>query len=306
MKKKTKKILIGLLVLLFLIWLIKLGITDGLKYQKDTTYEHKLGKNINTIILKNKDTQLIFTKNAQNKWYNQQNKLPVASQKIDSLFKTIKAFSKKKLVSSNPTKQTIYAVSSANTTISLQANKQTKLSFIIGKQGPTRNSNYLRFSQKNKVYLIEQPLEFIFNLDEKKWKDLSLLKINNPNVVKNLSLQVGKQKLDLIRQENNWVLAPEKTTTKNASELNPLFEMFWFLNASDIMLASSVLPQETKLKKPSIKITFGLKDAKKVDLIIGPEIKSEHYVAISTRKNFVYKITKPTYDYIYKTCKTLF
>ncbi len=130
---------------------------------------YKLSKNVSQIIMSENNKSLILKKDPSHNWLL--DGMPANEKKIKSLLSAIETLGNKKLISKNKSKHELYQVTTANKRLVLKDNKKTLLSLLIGNQGPTWNSTYIRFRSSKNVYLINQPLTTLITSDKNQWKE---------------------------------------------------------------------------------------------------------------------------------------
>ncbi len=196
---------------------------------------YKLSKNVSQIIMSENNKSLILKKDPSHNWLL--DGIPANEKKIKSLLSAIETLGNKKLISKNKSKHELYQVTTANKRLVLKDNKKTLLSLLIGNQGPTWNSTYIRFRSSKNVYLINQPLTTLITSDKNQWKELRI----NPFLSKNItqfSITLNNHQTTFELKNNIWINT--KTAKKQAmNSVRSILDQLADLSGPSIKLASS-------------------------------------------------------------------
>ena len=196
---------------------------------------YKLSKNVSQIIMSENNKSLILKKDPSHNWLL--DGMPANEKKIKSLLSAIETLGNKKLISKNKSKHELYQVTTANKRLVLKDNKKTLLSLLIGNQGPTWNSTYIRFRSSKNVYLINQPLTTLITSDKNQWKKLRI----NPFLSKNItqfSITLNNHQTTFELKNNIWINT--KTAKKQAmNSVRSILDQLADLSGPSIKLASS-------------------------------------------------------------------
>ncbi|MAQ64038.1 MAG: hypothetical protein CMP21_00300 [Rickettsiales bacterium] len=196
---------------------------------------YKLSKNVSQIIMSENNKSLILKKDPSHNWLL--DGMPANEKKIKSLLSAIETLGNKKLISKNKSKHELYQVTTANKRLVLKDNKKTLLSLLIGNQGPTWNSTYIRFRSSKNVYLINQPLTTLITSDKNQWKELRI----NPFLSKNItqfSITLNNHQTTFELKNNIWINT--KTAKKQAmNSVRSILDQLADLSGPSIKLASS-------------------------------------------------------------------
>ncbi|MBD3316280.1 MAG: DUF4340 domain-containing protein, partial [Chitinivibrionales bacterium] len=143
---------------------------------------------------------------------------PADSAAVATALEKMSNLSKDDLVSTNPEKQELFEVDSANGVLVKVWDAQDKPlgSFRIGKSGPDWSSNYVRKIGSDKVYTVGGSIKYSFFSDEQRWRDKTVQKFDKNNA-KSITLVKGTATTIKMEKEKDstgadiWKLvSPEK------------------------------------------------------------------------------------------------
>ena len=230
--KQKQKIIAIILLCCTSIWLSTKALQKLGTAKLNKSYQ--LSKKVSKIIITQNKESFTLIKNKNNNWLIEG--ITANNEKIKTVLKAIETLGNKKLISKNKNKHAIYHVTTANKTITLKQQNKRLLSLVIGKQGPTWNSTYIRFRSKNNVYLINQPLASIITNEKNTWQELKI----NPFLtqdIKTISITINNQITSFELINNNWINKKENSLI-SMSSINKLLTALTTLTASEVTLKS--------------------------------------------------------------------
>jgi hypothetical protein len=124
------------------------------------------------------------------------------------------------LVSSNPTKQTLYQVdATTGTNVKFSDRKGKTVSLIVGKMGPSYSETYIRTPGSNDVYLAEGFNSWSINKEVREWRDKTILKTEK-DAIKQLAFEYAKDKFSLVKLDSiNWSVNGDSANNSTVSNL---------------------------------------------------------------------------------------
>ena len=137
---------------------------------------------------------------------------------VNSLIGQAKNLRVKATVSSNPEKQSLFQVDSTGTIVKVYEKGSEKVSFIVGKMGPTFSETYMRLSNSNDVHLIEGSLSYTFSRPVKDWRDRTIANVPHESIT-NIVYQYGDTTFALSHKDTLWMIGKDGA---KESEVNSL------------------------------------------------------------------------------------
>lgn len=179
----------------------------------------------------NSDTILNLT---DNKWLvTSQDSLPADQTIITNVLTVLSQARFKELVSANPAKQREYLVDDMGTRVKIYSGENALFDFYAGKNGPFVGTAYFRRAESDRVYLISENFNQLFNGTD--WLDKKIVEINKNTIAKiNWEYSYGHFSLEKIN--NEWqILGRPAKEEKIESLLDTLSslsaqEVSWFNN----------------------------------------------------------------------------
>lgn len=210
---------------------------------------------------------------------------------VDDLISKVKDLSLDTVISTNPEKHDKFQVDKKEgSQMNLYNNDGKKVvSFIIGKMGTDYLHSYLRFPDKDEVYLSKGISKYFIDRDIKEWRDKTILSLNKDdlkeiNLIYPTSVS-GKHKrkqeeeiVKLLRKEDKWLLGDKEVDSRIWDMfLNSLIRF----NMDDLVDKPEEAKNEAKLglKSPSFQIIVKLKNNQEEKIFVGNENdKKQYYV----------------------------
>lgn len=122
-------------------------------------------------------------------------------------------------VSSNPAKQTIYAVDSTSTLVKIFANNNQLAAIRIGKPSSSWTETYARKEGSNEVYSVEGVLSATFVKNANDWRDKTIFKTEQGTIT-NVMFQFGDTTFTLSRKDTlRWTVDGDSANSANVSGL---------------------------------------------------------------------------------------
>jgi len=140
-----------------------------------------------------------------------------------------------------------------------------------------------RIAGKDGVYAVKGYSSYTFNKDSKSWRDKTILKFEENDVVKvTLSNDNGTFSFD--KSGDAWTAkfakgkngAPADLDKFDKSKLDSLIRAYRDLNAADF--GDGKTPSDTGLDKPTATLTFGMKDGGKTVVTFGGTSESNRWI----------------------------
>lgn len=100
------------------------------------------------------------------------------------------------LVSTNPAKQSVYAVDSASTLVRVFANNNPVAAFRVGKSAGTWTETYARKEGADEVYSVTGTLKQVFVRQPGEWRNKTIFKIDQPAITEITFRYPGKRGSD--------------------------------------------------------------------------------------------------------------
>jgi hypothetical protein len=158
------------------------------------------------------------------------------------------------LVSSNPTKQTLYQVdATTGTNVKFSDRKGKTVSLIVGKMGPSYSETYIRTPGSNDVYLAEGFNSWSINKEVRDWRDKTIFKTEK-DAIRQLTFEYAKDKFSLTKLDSiNWSVNGDSA---NNSTVGTLFSTLSNLRTEDFVDTTvSLPPAQLKLQLMSNETT---------------------------------------------------
>lgn len=171
-----------------------------------------------------------------------------------SLLSSANKFKIMSLVSSNPTKQTLYQVdTSTGTNVKFSDRKGKTVSLIVGKMGPAYSETYIRTPGSNDVYLAEGFNSWSINKEVRDWRDKTIFK-SEKDVIKQLAFEYAKEKFSITKLDSiNWSVNGDSANNSTVSNLLSTLSNLRTEDFVDSMI--SLPPAQLKLQVMSNEIT---------------------------------------------------
>ncbi|MFW0862109.1 MAG: DUF4340 domain-containing protein [Candidatus Komeilibacteria bacterium] len=187
-----------------------------------------LDKKVDSIEITNsEETNILLLQSGQ--WvlgnYNNQ---PVKQENVIDIFSTLNTLEIGNIVSSNPDKQSVYQVDDSGIKVVMKNGDKVVEEFVVGKNGPSWPSSYIRFSGNNDVYLVRQMLPQIFGLKE--WRELTIAQINS-GLIKGLKWSNG---LEVVKEDTGWKVVNPEEFVVDETKLKSVLDNLSNLEAIDI------------------------------------------------------------------------
>jgi hypothetical protein len=121
------------------------------------------------------------------------------------------------LVSTNPAKQSIYAVDSTAALVQMFANNNLVAQFRVGKPTTSWTESYVRREGSDEVYSVEGLLNTTFVKSVNDWRDKSIFKTDQ-NAISEVKFQFGDTSFVLTKKDSvNWVIGKDSTINTNVT-----------------------------------------------------------------------------------------
>ena len=120
-------------------------------------------------------------------------------------------------ISTNPSKQSVYAVDSTATLVLVFANNNQVAAFRVGKPSSSWTETYARKEGSNEVYSVQGVLSSTFLKGANDWRDKTILKIDQSKL-SNIKFQFGDTTFALAKKDStNWVIGSDSTINSNVT-----------------------------------------------------------------------------------------
>lgn len=249
---KVNIILGALLIILILVVVLVMLFVNLNRLDKSF---YGLDKKVNSIEITNGgETNILVLQSGQWVVGNHNNQLAKPGT-VEDMLATLSSLEINNIVSSNPDKQSVYQVDDSGIKVVMKNGDKIVEEFIVGKNGPSWPSSYIRFSEDNDVYFVRQTLSQIFGLRE--WRNMTIVQLDSSSI-KGLKWSNG---LEIIKEDNEWkVVSPEefvieeaklKTVLDNLSNLQALDIadiMAWDLNDQEADFILEVVTKDVNYK----------------------------------------------------------
>lgn len=132
------------------------------------------------------------------------------------------------VVSSNPDKQSVYEVDDSGIKVVMKSGDKVLEDFIIGKNGPSWPSSYIRWQNENDVYLVRQTLPQLFGWAD--WRNMTIVQLS-PDTITELSWSNG---LHIIKQDDAWQVVEPKELSIEETKIKTVLDNLANLEGTDI------------------------------------------------------------------------
>jgi Domain of unknown function (DUF4340) len=132
------------------------------------------------------------------------------------------------VISNNPEKQSVYQVDDSGTHVVMKSGDRIITSFVVGKNGPSWPSSYLRIEDSNDVYLVREMLSQIFGWSD--WRNKTIMQLNS-DLIQGLKWSNG---LEIIQEEGEWKSILPKELVVEETKIQTVFDNLSNLEAIDI------------------------------------------------------------------------
>src|SRR3990167_7346937 len=186
---------------------------------------------INHITINFDQSETILVKR-EDIWYVEADNFKAEEGLLNTLFDTLASTSIASLASENSNKAADFAVDEEQgTKVVLAAGDQEKMNFIVGKNGPDYSSSYLKFSDRDSIYLVDQDLTTVFQV--KDFRELRLSSVSSTDIQK-ITLIHPDNSFSLVREEDRWLWEQSRETTLDQDEVRNLVNRAANLRADSI------------------------------------------------------------------------
>ena len=276
--KPKQKIIALILLSCTLIWLSSKAIKKLGTHTLNKQY--KITQNISHINISENNKSITLSKKNDTTWEIE--KTRIDANKINTLLSSIESLGSKKLISKNQKKHPLYNVTTANKTMLLMNKNQTLLSIIIGKQGPTWDSTYIRLLPENNVYLINKPLATLVSNEKIKWNDLRVHPFSE-KTIKKLALTLNNNTVSFEKHNDQWKINTSDKTLSIPS-MNTLLTPLSHLVSTDISLVTS------NTFEPFITLDLTTINDKTINYALTPLSQESMGIITSEQPNYIFKI----------------
>ena len=276
--KAKQKIIALILLSCTLIWLSSKAIKKLGTHTLNKQY--KITQSISHINISENNKSITLTKKNDTTWEIE--KTRIDANKINTLLSSIESLGSKKLISKNQKKHPLYNVTTANKTMLLMNKNQTLLSIIIGKQGPTWDSTYIRLLPENNVYLINKPLATLVSNEKIKWNDLRVHPFSE-KTIKKLALTLNNNTVSFEKYNDQWKINTSDKTLSIPS-MNTLLTPLSHLVSTDISLVTS------NTFEPFITLDLTTINDKTINYALTPLSQESMGIITSEQPNYIFKI----------------
>jgi hypothetical protein len=114
-----------------------------------------------------------------------------------------KGIALKSLISSNPSKQSLFQVDSSGALVRVFERGEERAVFRIGKAGPSFTETYVRLESSNDVYLADGLFTYEFTRKPNEWRDHTILRIL-PDAVTRIAFRYGDTTVAIQRSDSVW------------------------------------------------------------------------------------------------------
>jgi len=132
------------------------------------------------------------------------------------------------VVSSNPDKQSVYEVDDSGIKVVMKSGDKVLEDFIIGKNGPSWPSSYIRWQNEDDVYLVRQTLPQLFGWGD--WRNMTIVQLS-PDLITELSWSNG---LHIIKQDDAWQVVEPKELSIEETKIKTVLDNLANLEGTDI------------------------------------------------------------------------
>ncbi|MBL7022109.1 DUF4340 domain-containing protein [Patescibacteria group bacterium] len=227
-KKKVVKtnIVLGI-VLVVLIILAAIVILIVNLDRSDKSFNN-IEKRVDTIeIIISDETNILALQSDQWVLANYNNQL-VKPENITAVFTALEDLEVNDIVSSNPAKQNIYEVGETGIKVVMKSGDKIIQDFIVGKNGPSWPSSYIRFQGEDEVYLVRDMLSQIFGIPE--WRNMTIIQLSS-NLISSLKWSNG---LEIIKEEEQWKVVSPRSLDIEETKISTVLSNLNNLEAIDI------------------------------------------------------------------------
>lgn len=237
---------------------------------------------IQRIVINKDTTRVELTRDGDNGWLvASEGNYAADPSLVDKILEAIPKFHTRDLVSQNPDKQETFEVTdSLGTEVLLEGSGDVELGhFYVGKQGPDFMSSYVRPAGDKKVLLVPVYLKSTFDTRRDSWRDKSIFKFDQDDVIRAELLPAEGDTLTLAKGEDDkWsIVEPDSI---------PVKESIW---TSTLRVASNLRcdafpdslpnPTDVGLDPPMQLFKVEMADGRREVLKIGDtDDKKRHYV----------------------------
>ncbi len=187
-----------------------------------------LEKRVDSIEITTSDeTNILALQSDQWVLVNHNNQL-VKPENITAVFTALSDLEVNDIVSSNPDKQNIYEVGETGIKVVIKSGDKIIQDFIVGKNGPSWPSSYIRFSGEDEVYLVRDMLSQIFGIPE--WRNMTITQLDS-NLISSLKWSNG---LEIIKEEEQWRIISPKSLDIEETKISTVLSNLNNLEAIDI------------------------------------------------------------------------
>jgi hypothetical protein len=220
---------------------------------------------------------------------------PADTSGIGKMLEAIPTFTDKVVVSRNPAKQSVYQVDSTGVEVVMKgADGEAVAHFIVGKDGPTFSSSYLRAYETDEVLLIEQRLSHVFDRVKDAWKDRYLLRREREEI-RSVTVEGPDVSYRLEKNaEGNWELVEPEIGPAKDVEANRMVATASRFLADRIVAPSDTV--QTGLDEPEWTIRVTLDDDSVHTILVGDSTEQEKRYAMLEGGRWTYLLGKHRLD----------
>jgi hypothetical protein len=221
-------------------------------------------------------------------------KYPADEPSVLSLLSAANKFKIMSLISSNPTKQSLYQVDSlSGTSVRFYDRKGNTVSLIVGKMGPSYLETYVRTPGSNDVYLAEGFNSWSLNKEVRDWRDKTILKLEK-DAIRQLLFEYSKDKFVLAKSDSiNWIVDGDST---NNTSVNTLLSTLSNFRAEDFV------DTIVTLSTPQLKLQIASNEGTNLHFYPMPPDSAKYWVTTSQTQQ-IFTISKYTAQQILKQKK---
>jgi hypothetical protein len=283
-------VLVGL-VAVFLV--IRLGGGGG--GGERSLYEDFAPEAVTRIRIEGADTTAVLVKADQVWFVASEDSFPAEAQAVEAMLTSVKDFSRKDIISSNPAKQSLYQVDSTGVFVTLKdAGSRTLVEFVVGKPGPDYQSTYVRDVASDDVILAPGYLRPTFDRGARTWQDRTIYSFE-PGAITEIEIRRPGERMVLVRDDaGEWFVTRPESSACDPNRISRLTRTLAYLRCEEFAGRAPV--PGSGLAEADSSIGFRTVDGRREELLFGSRKEDRHTFAKRADSEIVYLLATHKVD----------
>ena len=241
------------------------------------------------IAIDGKDRRTVLEKQGEVWIVTSEDSFPAEASAVERIFDEIGKFSRKDVVSTNPSKHAVYNVDTTGTAVTIEdRDGDTLAAFVVGKVGPDYQSTYVRNVLTDEVILSPSYLPPVFERGGRTWQNLAIFDYE-PFDIQKIHIDRPSEKVTLVRDSGgSWYISEPESLACDTDRVSRLVRTLAYLKGEEIAGRAPV--EGSGLAEPDSSVWFELSNGKQEKLIFGDITDRKRIYTKAEPGNIVYLV----------------